>query len=190
MSRCHPPTHPTPPQPSELKFVRDLHKRHKQHPYFASIAKKDERECFRVRHFAGEVTYTVHNSQWLLKNGDSVPEAMAPLLSSSSLELTKELFHPNWPAPPPGSPLKSAPSGGTGGDGDGGEETAKKGGGIASMFGFGGGNAAATGAAAAAAGEKKEKGGKGNVAKKATVSSGFVVSMRELTDNLKLTKCR
>ena len=160
-------------------------------PIRALSAPYPERECFRVCHFAGEVTYTVHNSQWLLKNGDSVPEAMAPLLSSSSLELTKELFHPNWPAPPPGSPVKSGPSDGA--DGDGGEETAKKGGGIASMFGFGGGNAAgaATGAGAGAGGDKKlEKGGKGNVAKKATVSSGFVVSMRELTDNLKLTKCR
>jgi myosin heavy subunit len=77
-------------KPSEDKFVRDLVKEHKASPWFPTVHRKDARDSFRVRHFAGPVQYTVNG--WLLKNTDPLPENLPAIFGAGNLPLVRKIF--------------------------------------------------------------------------------------------------
>jgi myosin heavy subunit len=62
--------------------------------FFSVVHPKDRKTLFTVRHFAGEVTYSVGekgNHLWLNKNHDKIPDDMPAVLSASSNALVASL---------------------------------------------------------------------------------------------------
>lgn len=89
------------PKPTDAKFCWELHKtfeenhgnaaskhHHSFDRFFPSPHHKDKRSSFIIRHFMGNVHYTVGTgSQWVLGNVDSTPDALADLMRSSDLQI-------------------------------------------------------------------------------------------------------
>jgi len=73
------------PQPLDEKLNSAIHKMYKGHPNFPEVHARDRRTTFRVRHFAGDVMYTV--GSFLEKNADKVPKEVDELFMESSEEL-------------------------------------------------------------------------------------------------------
>lgn len=117
------------PKPSDERFCEELHKAFcTEKAYFLPVHKKDMRSKFMIKHYAGEVTYTVsatsitntsssaplsasvltstgtstsrsaaaaaaataaalaaQNASWIIKNNDSIPDALATLYGASKL---------------------------------------------------------------------------------------------------------
>lgn len=62
--------------------------------FFSVVHPKDRKVLFTVKHFAGEVTYSVgekSNHLWLHKNHDKIPEDMPTVLAASSNALVASL---------------------------------------------------------------------------------------------------
>lgn len=87
------------PKPVDAKFCWELHKafdedgnsdsnhHHSFDRYFPAPHHKDKRNTFIVRHFMGNVQYTVGaGSQWVLGNIDPIPEGLVELMQSSDLK--------------------------------------------------------------------------------------------------------
>ena len=101
------------PKPSDERFCEELHKAFcHEKVYFLPVHRKDMRHKFSIRHYAGDVSYTVaitsitnmkHSSNnkssstssnnttssssagWIVKNNDSIPDGLAALFLESSL---------------------------------------------------------------------------------------------------------
>jgi myosin heavy subunit len=112
------------PKPSDERFCEELHKAFcTEKAHFLPVHKKDMRSRFTIKHYAGEVTYTVaatsvtntanatpsaamistgkgtaaqaaaasaaaiaaQNSSWIVKNNDSIPDALVTLFGDSKL---------------------------------------------------------------------------------------------------------
>ncbi|CAM9355556.1 unnamed protein product [Discosporangium mesarthrocarpum] len=76
------------PNPTDLRYTAQLHKLYSRHQNFPVVAKKDQRDKFWVKHYAGKVKYTVEG--WVERNMDRIPEAFTETLKSSSLKVVKE----------------------------------------------------------------------------------------------------
>eukprot|EP00936_MAST-01D_sp_MAST-1D-sp1_P000908 g908.t1 len=77
------------PKPSDLKFNKSLHKLHQWNPFFPRPHPKDIQTIFIVKHFAGDVRYTV--GAFIQKNNNSLPKDISKLFSNSALkDLSKE----------------------------------------------------------------------------------------------------
>lgn len=95
------------PKPSDERFCEELHKAFcTEKAHFLTVHRKDMRSKFCIKHYAGEVTYTVSGgsgllsssarastsgssqiagSGWISKNNDSIPDALIGLYSESKL---------------------------------------------------------------------------------------------------------
>jgi myosin heavy subunit len=99
------------PKPSDERFCEELHKAFcTEKAHFLPVHRKDMRAKFAIKHYAGEVTYTVCPaapttlpgtklsaaaqaaaaaaaiaSGWISKNNDSIPDALADLYANSKL---------------------------------------------------------------------------------------------------------
>jgi myosin heavy subunit len=71
------------PKPSDIKFCSALHKAHKLNPFFPKPHQKDIQQKFIVKHFAGEVDYTV--GSFINKNNNTVPADIGDLFATSLL---------------------------------------------------------------------------------------------------------
>ena len=93
------------PKPSDEKFCEELHTSLAKHRHFPQTHPKDKKNNFWVKHYAGNVKYTVWSSerndagkglgetnQWVMKNNDSNPEGVLPLLRSSSYQCVQMLY--------------------------------------------------------------------------------------------------
>jgi myosin heavy subunit len=81
-------------KPSEEKFLRDIAEANKQNEFFPKVHRKDARDSFQVKHFAGVVKYTIDG--FLIKNTDPIPEGLSPTFNQlSSLKIAKEIFPEN-----------------------------------------------------------------------------------------------
>ncbi|OQR90458.1 myosin-like protein [Achlya hypogyna] len=89
---------------SDDKFIQKLHQTHEKHPNY--IKPRFGNEQFILKHYAGQVTYTV--AGFLDKNNDSLHNDLIELMNSSSLELLKALFATPAPAKDEGPKLKRA----------------------------------------------------------------------------------
>lgn len=78
------------PKTTDYIFNQALHRDFKDHPFFPPPHPKDKRDQFVVRHFAGDVKYTVGN--FLQKNNDSIPKDMLDMFIGTGLELYAEMF--------------------------------------------------------------------------------------------------
>ena len=70
-------------KPSDFKFNQQVQKVHAFNPLMVMPHPKDQRSTFIVRHFAGEVRYTV--GLFINKNQNKVPEEMEELFEASAL---------------------------------------------------------------------------------------------------------
>mmetsp|Transcript_9767 Transcript_9767/g.14692 ORF Transcript_9767/g.14692 Transcript_9767/m.14692 type:complete len:1438 (-) Transcript_9767:159-4472(-) len=75
------------PDPSDVRFCTALHSKHRNDQNFPSVHKKDIRDAFMVKHYAGRVKYSVQG--WILRNNDRIPENFQEVMAKSSLELAK-----------------------------------------------------------------------------------------------------
>jgi myosin heavy subunit len=99
------------PKPSDERFCEELHKAFVlDKVYFPGVHRKDMRSKFCVKHYAGEVAYSVgaaasasasggdvagassSSSSWVSKNNDSIPDALAELFLASRLPEFSGLF--------------------------------------------------------------------------------------------------
>jgi myosin heavy subunit len=68
------------PVPSDERYCRVLHYTFTRHGNFPPTLKKDLRDTFSVRHYAGTVQYTVEG--WISRNSDRVPEGFQVCLDT------------------------------------------------------------------------------------------------------------
>jgi len=77
------------PQASDEKLNAAMQRSHKGHEYFPRPHPKDARTCFIVKHFSGNVTYTV--GKFLEKNSDKVPAGIKEVFGKSNLNIVQEI---------------------------------------------------------------------------------------------------
>lgn len=94
------------PKPSDEKFCEELHSTFARHRYFPQTHPKDKKNTFWIKHYAGNVKYTVwsaerngasrgqlgETNQWVMKNNDSNPDGLVPLLRASSFQSVQLLY--------------------------------------------------------------------------------------------------
>jgi len=71
------------PKPSDFKFCASIHKTHFHNPFTPKPHPKFKKENFIVRHFAGDVTYTV--GSFVSKNNNLIPDDIQTLFIKSRL---------------------------------------------------------------------------------------------------------
>ena len=82
------------PKPSDERFCEELHKAYSLDKHFLGVHRKDMRNKFCIKHYAGDVTYNISStssattsnsgtSGWISKNNDSVPDALVYLFTES-----------------------------------------------------------------------------------------------------------
>lgn len=88
------------PKASDEIFCDNLHKQINgsattKNKHFLTVHPKDKKRMFAIRHFAGEVKYTVgdkgHNT-WVTKNNDDVPDEVNSFMFSSQHPFVKRVF--------------------------------------------------------------------------------------------------
>ncbi|KAJ8600185.1 hypothetical protein CTAYLR_001965 [Chrysophaeum taylorii] len=78
----------------DVAFLNHVHKEHSKHPSFPTTSKLQVRECFRIRHYAGDVSYTVIKPSvdgWVVTNIDAVPDGLYDAIGSSKDEFVASL---------------------------------------------------------------------------------------------------
>lgn len=84
------------PKPSDELFCESLHKSITNYEkYFLHVHPKDKKKNFIIKHFAGEVKYTVTEKgidNWIKKNNDDIPEGSTSLLLQSSNNAIVKVF--------------------------------------------------------------------------------------------------
>jgi myosin heavy subunit len=99
------------PKPSDLKFNKQLHKMHAYDPFCPKPHPKAIAETFIVKHFAGDVTYTV--GKFINKNSNAIPPDVVGLYHSSKLTSLAEMDKVLPVKPDPKGRTKKPPTVGT-----------------------------------------------------------------------------
>jgi len=98
------------PKASDETFLQKLHDNWGGKPYYEKPKRRGN--FFVVKHYAGEVNYTVDG--FLEKNRDTIPDGVSSMLAASGCIHVRQLFSDN--TPPAASPAASpAPAGAAGG---------------------------------------------------------------------------
>ena len=92
---------------TDENLVQKLRDRHANHPYF--LAPKRERDCFTVRHYAGDVMYL--SAGFREKNKDALHPDLSALMQESQLPFIRGLFPADAAATcgPPGANVRTLP---------------------------------------------------------------------------------
>jgi len=78
------------PQASDDKLVSTLHRTFKKNKLFPAPHPKDIKHCFIVKHYAGEVKYTI--GKFIEKNFDKLPDEITEVLQASKKSILSEVF--------------------------------------------------------------------------------------------------
>jgi myosin heavy subunit len=81
------------PQPSDRKLNEKLHTLFKRHPCFPTPHPKDMRDTFKIRHYAGTVTYTINS--FVDKNNNIISEQFEELLQHSRSRVMQDMAGSN-----------------------------------------------------------------------------------------------
>jgi len=71
-------------EPNESMYCAAVHSKYSRDKNFPMVHKRETREAFAVKHYAGDVKYSVEG--WVSMNIDRVPESFQEALSNSALE--------------------------------------------------------------------------------------------------------
>lgn len=78
------------PGADDERLNASFHREFRNHPNFGKIHPRDAKRCFMVKHYAGDVKYTV--GSFLQKNSDALPPEVATVFAASSSELIRAAF--------------------------------------------------------------------------------------------------
>jgi len=78
------------PKTTDTELINRLHTAHAGNPFFPKPDPRQLKTCFKVLHYAGEVTYTIDG--FLGKNSDSLSHDLTELCRASSCQLLSSIF--------------------------------------------------------------------------------------------------